>query len=76
MSFNTEFFEFDIGFPCDVEDICNTFGLLLFFGIIGFSLYFIGILLYIQPIFLPIVLFVSIFFVLIEKYFNTLYAEV
>ena len=72
MSFNTEFFEFDIHFIPDCEDICNTFGLLFLFGIIGFCLYFIGILLYIQPIFLPIVLFVSILFVLIEKYF-TLY---
>ena len=76
MSFNTEFFNFEIGFPCDVEDICNTFGFLFLFGIIGFCLYFIGFLLYIQPIFLPIVLFVSIFLVSIESYFDTNYAEV
>ena len=76
MSFNTEFFNFEIGFPCDCEKIFNTFGLLFFFGIIGFCLYFIGFLLYIQPIFLPIVLFVSIFLVSIESYFDANYAEV
>ena len=76
MSFNTEFFNFEIGFPCDCEDISNTFGLLFLFGIIGFCLYFIGFLLYIQPIFLPIVLFVSILLVSIESYLQTYYAEV
>ena len=76
MSFNTEFFNFEINFLPDCEDICNTFGLLFFFGIIVFCLYFIGFLLYIQPIFLPIVLFVSIFLVSIESYFDANYAEV
>lgn len=76
MSFNTEFFNFEIDFPCDCEDISNTFALLLLFGIIGLCLYFIGFLLYIQPIFVPIILFVSILLVSIESYFDANYAEV